>query len=92
VCHCRGLWGDERGLANPAPSPELAAWKQQDYNQLARQQAAEAADGAFDAEVGIEAASSSSTPSIPWWRRAWHALTHPVETVQNALPGGRIRQ
>ena len=36
----------------PSRPIDLAAWKQQDYNQLARHQAAEAADRAFDAEVG----------------------------------------
>jgi len=39
------------GYAHAQPI-DLAAWKQQDYNQLARHQAAEAADGAFDVEVG----------------------------------------
>jgi len=35
----------------PTHPIDLAAWKQQDYNQLARHQAAEAADRAFDAEI-----------------------------------------
>jgi uncharacterized protein (DUF697 family) len=68
-----------------APQPvDVARWKQADYRRLARHHAAAAADLAFDAEVGLEEPPPAPAAQ-PWWRRAWHAITHPGETVQKVL-------
>ncbi len=50
----RGLWGDERGPANPAPSPDLAAWKQQDYAHIVH---------------AHEVAQQLPPPDVPWYER-----------------------
>jgi len=57
----------------PTHPVDLAAWKRQDYNQLARHQAAEAADRAFDAEVGTQNASRHCFN--------WNVALDPIEFV-----------
>ncbi len=76
----RGLWGNEHGPVTPTPQPvDLAAWKQQDYQQLQDyhewQQAAEDADRAFDAEV------SGLTPE-EWYQAEQQAVALRIAHLQ----------
>ncbi len=68
------------GFQDPSPTQapaswDKAAWQQQDYAQMAH---------AREVAENLQA-SQAEAAETPWWRRAWHAITHPGETVQKAL-------
>jgi len=80
------------GWLRPAHPIDLAAWKQQDYNQLARHQAAEAADEAFDAEVNIVSTTpleSSDKANIHGWISALPNIVGGISAISEIV--GKIK-
>ncbi len=68
---------DEKRLNyhDPHPPVDLAAWKQADYAQMPH---------AREVTENLQV-SQPEEVETSWWRRTWHAITHPVDTAQSAL-------